>query len=433
MNGGNTVTISEERLKGMEKKVRDLKTLMDISSLISSTLDFCELISLVMEKAKNVTESEACSILLYNAETNKLEFEVVICGETPTSEILKKQVTLEMGQGIAGWVAQNLQPLVIDDVSSDSRFYGDADKKTGFETKSIIAVPLIGRRGLIGVAEMINPRKKNFDMEIFQLLCRQFAVAMENSLFYQESLERERLRQELDIASALQKSFLPESPVFRKGCLTVSAANISAQKVGGDIYDFIDVGEGRVGVLIGDVSGKGVSAALYMAKFSSDFRYAAHLADSPSLALGRLNLSLLKSPRGMFLTCIYMIVDIKTGEVQVSVAGHPPFLWITKDEVKVMSVSSGPPLGIIPDDYPLTDMLLRRGDRLLLLTDGAFDAKDREGNRIGFDALVGFIRKHKNQRDIIGTVVEYVNDFSAGRERADDLTLVELKWGECNE
>ncbi len=428
MAEGPTVTVSEEILRGMQKKVESLKTLMEISSLITSTLDFCELINLVMEKAKNVMEAEACSILLYNRDTRKLEFEVAICREGTTSEILKKQVTLDIGQGIAGWVAQNLQPLVIDDVASDSRFYRDADRRTGFMTKSIIAVPLIGRRGLIGVAEVINPKKKDYDMEIFQLLCRQFAIAIENSLFHEESIERERLKQELDIASALQKSFLPESPVFRKGGTTVYAANISAEQVGGDLYDFIEVGEGRVGVLIGDVSGKGISAALYMAKFSGDFRYAAYLADTPSLVLERLNVSLMKSPRGMFLTCMYMIVDVKTGEVQVSVAGHPPFLRITSRDVEMMSVPSGPPLGIVPADYPATTISLTRGDRLLLLTDGVFDAKNREGLRLGFDNFFGFIKRHRNNKDIIRAVVEYVDDFSAGEKRADDFTMVEIRW-----
>jgi sigma-B regulation protein RsbU (phosphoserine phosphatase) len=430
MADGPTVTVSQEFLEGMQKKVERLKTLMEISSLIASTLDFDELISLVMEKAKNVMEAEACSILLYNRETGKLEFEVAICGEDDTSEILKKQVTLDMGQGIAGWVAQNLQPLVIDDVTSDSRFCSDADRRTGFRTRNIIAVPLIGRRGLIGVAEMVNPKKKDYDMEIFQLLCRQFAIAIENSLFHEESIERERIRQELDIASALQKSFLPESPVFKEGDLTVSAENISAEKVGGDIYDFVETGRGKVGVLIGDVSGKGVSAALYMAKFSSDFRYAAHLEDSPSLVLERLNLSLMKSPRGMFLTCIYMIVDVKTGEVTVSVAGHPPFLWITDRGVEIETVPSGPPLGIIPSEYPATSLSLGKGDRLLLLTDGVFDAKNGEGLRLGFENLFGFIMRHRNTRDIVRTVVDYVDDFSAGRERADDLTMVEIRWGD---
>jgi len=412
----------------MEKKVEELKTLMELSSIISSTLDFDELIALVMEKAKTVMEAEACSILIYNRDTGKLEFEVALCEEDNTMEALKKQVTLEMGQGIAGWVALNLKPLIIDDVRTDSRFFKGADLLTGFTTKSIIAVPLIGRSGLIGVAEVINP-KKDYDMEIFQLLCRQFAISIENSLYHKESIERERLKQELDIASAIQKSFLPASPVFRKGNLTVSAKNVSAAKVGGDIYDFVELAEDRTGVLIGDVSGKGISAAIYMAKVSSDFRYISRLSDSPSAALDRLNVSLAGAPRGMFLTGIYVVVNTATGNFQVTVAGHPPFLWLSGGEVRVMSIEGGPPLGIISTEYPSDVFTLRGGDRLLLMTDGVFDAKDGDGQRLGFDTVVKFVKAHIYEEQLIDRLVDYVDDFSGMADRADDLTIVELKWG----
>lgn len=422
------VTVSKDYLKNLEKKVEDLKTLMEVSAIISSTLDFNELMTLVMEKAKNVMDAEACSILLYNKDIDKLEFEVAICEEESTSDILKKKITLDMGQGIAGWVAANRKPLVIKDVKKDKRFYQEADKLTGFVTKSLIAVPLVGRRGLIGVAEVLNPRIEDYDLEIFQTLSRHFAIAIENALFYKESLERERLRQELEIASALQRSFLPESPYFKKGNVIVSAVNISAAKVGGDIYDFIEPVEGKAGIFIGDVSGKGVSAALYMAKIISDFRYIAHLVDSPEIVLNRLNSLFSNAPRGMFLTAIYMIVDTVTGDIRLSVAGHPPFLRLTKKEVQVMSVPSGPPLGIIPVDYSLSTISLKSGDRLLLLTDGVFEAKNKKGQRIGFENLVTFVRKHVDEEKLVEIITDYVNNFSKGMERADDLTIVELRF-----
>ena len=251
---------------------------------------------------------------------------------------------------------------------------------------------------------------------------------MKNAQFHKESIERERLRQELEIASALQRSFLPESPIFKKGNVMVSAVNISAAKVGGDIYDFIEPVEGKAGVFIGDVSGKGVSAALYMAKIISDFRYIAHKVDSTAVVLNRLNTILSQAPRGMFLTAIYIIADIITGDLHISVAGHPPFLWITDGEVRVMSVPSGPPLGILPMDYPTVAMSLKGGDRLILLTDGVFEAKNKEGQRIGFENIVGFVKRHKDEEQLVQMVIEHVNDFSKGMERADDITMVEVKW-----
>jgi sigma-B regulation protein RsbU (phosphoserine phosphatase) len=186
------ITVPEAYLKKLEKKVEDLKILIDVSTIISSTLNLEDLMPLVMEKAKNIIDAEACSILFYNKETNKLEFEVAICKTKSTSDILRKKISLEIGQGIAGWVAANQQPLFINDVKTDNRFYKAADKLTGFKTKSIIAFPLIGRSGLIGVAEMINPRKQDYDLDILQILSRQFAIAIENALFHKEGRDSNR-------------------------------------------------------------------------------------------------------------------------------------------------------------------------------------------------------------------------------------------------
>ena len=107
-----TVTVNQAYLKTIEKKVEDLRTLIEVSAIISSTLDFCDLMTLVMEKAKGVMGAEACSILLYDKENNKLEFDLALCREEAVSDILREKVTLDMGQGIAGWVAEASSPII---------------------------------------------------------------------------------------------------------------------------------------------------------------------------------------------------------------------------------------------------------------------------------------------------------------------------------
>ncbi|KJU82583.1 protein serine/threonine phosphatase with GAF(s) sensor(s) [Candidatus Magnetobacterium bavaricum] len=433
---GKEVSVSETYLRTLEKRVDDLQTLIEVSTIISSTLDFNKLISLVMDKAKNVMNAEACSILLYNNQTNKLEFACAISKEKTTADILSKPFTLEMGQGVAGWVAQTHQRVIIEDVAKDERFSDEVDRFSGFTTKSLIAVALVGRGGLIGVAEVLNPKDKHcfcqYDEELFGTLCRQITIAIENARFYHESLEMEKVRQELEIASVLQKSFLPDSSVFKRGAIEVSAVNIPAEQVGGDIYDFIEPVEGKVGIFVGDVSGKGVSAAMYMAKIISDFRYKARLEESPCVVLGNLNAGLLKGPRGMFVTAVYIIVDVATGMLTVSNGGHPPFLLVRDNAVTVMDIPGGPPLGIIAAEYPLTSMTLDRGDRLLLITDGVFDTKNTLQQRLGFDALVAFVNHAgiiDSGKNLIDSVIGYVNEFSEGTpSRVDDLTLVELKY-----
>lgn len=420
--------LSHSTVEVLNRKLDSLKNFVEFSTLISSEHDFSELMTLVMEKAKRVMDADACSILFYNRETKKLEFEIAISQEEKTSEILKKKIILDMGQGIAGWVAKNMKPLVIKDVRKDKRFFQKADKKTGFITKSLVAVPLIGRRGLIGVAEIINPKNEDYDFEIFQILTKQFAIAIENALFYRESLEREKLRQQLEIASALQESFLPEYPTIKKGSVAVSAVNISAAKVGGDIYDFLEPNKSTLGVFIGDVSGKGISAALYMAKIISDFRYIAHTISSPELVFDRLNTQLMRAPRGMFLTACYMVVDVMSGRARFAVAGHPPFLLVSRNKVKAVPVPSGPPLGIVGEHYTKDHCSFQSGDRVILLTDGVFDAKNKTGKRIGFENIVRFVEKNRDKDNLLKRITDHVEKFSKGTERADDLTIVELRF-----
>lgn len=419
---------NKEYIRTLERKVEALRILTEVSSIISSTLDISELMSLVMEKAKEILSADACSILIYNRKTNKLEFEVAICGEEATSEMLKEKITLDMGQGIAGWVAQNQQILVIKDVKKDKRFFHDVDKMTGFETKSLIAAPLIGRRGLIGVAEIINPQKEDYDLEILNILTKHFATAIENAIYHSESLERERIKQELEIAATLQKSFLPENPIFEKGKIKVSAINIPARHVGGDLYDFVEPVKGKVGVFIGDVSGKGVSAALYMAKIISDFRYITRGVNSPSEVMYKLNKVLSGAPRGMFLTAIYLIVDVENGESIISIAGHPPCIMINKDGIKVLEMQAGPPLGIIETDFKDNEIILKNGDKLIMLTDGVFEAKNILGERIGFNTILEFIGKNQNIENLSEKIIGLIDEYSKNAEMADDITIVEIKF-----
>jgi sigma-B regulation protein RsbU (phosphoserine phosphatase) len=418
---------SELYLRTLEKKIENFRTVTEISALIASTLELSELMPLVMEKAKAIVEAEACSILFYRKETNTLEFEVALCDDGQVSDTLKKTVTLRVGEGIAGWVAEKKEPLVIEDVSKDGRFYQGADRATGFTTRSMIAVPLMGRSGLIGVAEIINPRRLDYDPELFLLLCRQFAIAIENARFHRESLERERLRHELEIAATLQQSFLPPHPRFSRGRVRLAAVNIAAAKVGGDLYDFLDLDEGRAAFFIGDVSGKGISAALYMAKVISDFRHCALHGDSPEKVLNALNLKLQHAPMGMFVTGVYGIVDVLRGTATLSAAGSPPFLLLAHSAVTLIDISSGPPLGIMPFDYTASDFTLGEGDGALFITDGVFDAKDREGNRLGLEKIVDFARRHRADRDLPDLIAAHVRSLSGKERQTDDLTMVELR------
>lgn len=198
----------------LERRLQQLASLMEVSVLIGSSLNLTEVLNQVMQKAKAVMDAEAVSILLWNERTNKLEFEVAVGEGTVTLETLKTKITLDLGQGIAGAVALTRAPELIADATADPRFYRDADKTTGFTTRSMLVAPLVVRDKLIGVAEVINPRGGGQftpeELDLFSTYCRQVAVAIENARLHTVLLERQREAQQLEFAALVQQSFLPQ-------------------------------------------------------------------------------------------------------------------------------------------------------------------------------------------------------------------------------
>lgn len=245
---------------------------------------------------------------------------------------------------------------------------------------------------------------------------------------HQALAERERRGRELEFAHALQKAFLPGRPPEAEGLL-LAARYVPALDVSGDFYDFIPLPEGRLGIVIGDVSGKGIPAALFMARFSSDFRSLALSGLSPGEAMTRANEAVTESSRrGLFVTAAYAVFDPRSGEMVLSNAGHPVPLVRSagSDGVRGIGEAIDVPLGVVPDTrYPEARLELGPGETLLFLTDGAFEALGPEGERYGLDRLTDTVgRGSARPEDMAERMLADVTDFVGSRARSDDLTIV---------
>lgn len=411
-------------------------SLPELFSSISSSISLNETLSIIVDKTESAMKGESCLIFLYNKNLHILEVPEVLKEEESFFCSLKKKASLDMGQGVAGLVAESRKPVLIKDASSERKTKLIADKITGMPTRSLIAAPLISNKGFVGVLEILNPQEKESfdedDLSFFQRLSGHVAISIENARFheetlYRESSERERLKMGIEVATTLLRSFLPETSLYEREGIKITAYNISASEIGGDIYDILEPESGKISALIGDVSGKGVAAAMYMVKALGDFRWLASKTDTTEVMLKRMNGILSHAPRGMFLTALYMILDVHTFKLELSSAGHPPFLHLTSGDVKVVEISSGLPLGTFPSPYPSNHIDLKKGDKMLFFTDGVFDVKNRSGERLGFDEFERFVRNHKYDENIIEEIIDYVNQFSEGAYMADDLTLMELR------
>jgi sigma-B regulation protein RsbU (phosphoserine phosphatase) len=423
-----------EDLQALKSKVASLSSLIEISIIINSALDLDSLVALVMEKAQAVMNAEASSVMLVNEELNVLECQVAL-GEVGDQI---KTIRLKMGEGIAGWVAEEGEALIVPDVSLDPRFSSKSDSSTGFQTRSIIAAPLMVKERIIGVAEVINRNDgrafDDDDLELFSTFCRQVAMAIENAKMYELKLEKQRYEQELEAARTIQQSFMPEiSPFDPTLRYSISAESIAAKSVGGDFFDFIDFRDGKVGIAVGDVTGKGVPAALYMARLVSDFRRFIPIHRDPAEVLKALNELLVeRSRRGMFVTLQYGILDVSSGEFIYANAGHLPFLKVGPKGKKVEMLAGGKtiPLGIAPG-IPLesASARLERGGAVVSITDGIMEAKNKAGEIYSLKRVVELLQKKREDAGrLVFDLLADVSAYSQGTDQHDDLTILALKW-----
>ena len=240
------------------------------------------------------------------------------------------------------------------------------------------------------------------------------------------TLEKEKIENELEFAKLVQEGFLPEKPPAPPGYL-FAARSVPARFVGGDFYDFIDLGPDRLGVVLGDVSGKGISAALFMAQLLSDLRYVSLVEPDPGRILAKVNdIQCRRSRRGMFATAVYLLLDMKRGKVSAANAGHPPTLVRSASgKVRREAADGGTPLGVLPETrYRRLEFSIHRGDTVLLFTDGVTEALSPELEPFGLERLEYFMRSQNGTpEELISRLQNAVAQFHYPRDPSDDLTL----------
>jgi predicted ester cyclase len=244
----------------------------------------------------------------------------------------------------------------------------------------------------------------------------------------QETRERERLEQELEVARRIQQASLPkEVPTLEEW--QINPYYQPAREVGGDFYDFLDLADGRLGVVVGDATGKGVPAALMMASTRSTLRAVAQACESPGDALRRVNDPLATDiPSNMFVTCFYAILDPKIGTLSYANAGHDlPYLWHGGDCEELRA--RGMPLGLMPGmSYEEKEIVLDAGETALFYSDGLVEAHDPNGEMFGFPRLRALIAEHGEERSLGEFLLEELYTFvGESWEQEDDITLLTLR------
>jgi len=343
-------------------------------------------------------------------------------------------INLAFGSGIAGTVAKERKSLIIDDAQNDKRFYKGVDELSGFVTNTILCSPMFNKEHkLIGVFQALNSKRGKFskeDLRFLEDLSIQAALAIENAWLYAEAKEKRKLEEDLDLARDIQTKLLPLSAPDVPG-YDIAALNIPAQAVGGDYYDFMVVNDESLYFALGDVSGKGISAALLMASLQASFRsQAASGAQIVDLTSSLNNHIFNSTPSSKYITFFSGILQFQNGSVNYCNAGHNPPLLLKNDGSSEYLKTGGIPLGFVSESpYRKDSIRISPGDILFLFSDGVTETIDEKEVEFGESRLSELIASNRGlgSNEIIELILTNLKEYSGEEFFLDDVTMLIIK------
>ncbi len=422
------IAIDNRRLQDeLNNRIHELTTLYHVSQALSLTRrDSMDIFTGVLEAVRNLMRVERASLFFVNEGGKDLT--CVACEGLP-DDLQGASVPVE--KSIVGHVLTTADPLMVVDITRDipPALMVNSGK---YLTGSFIAVPIIVNNRPIGVLNVSDKKSGNsfdsFDLRVLSTIATQVGDAYMNQKNYQESRSRERLDEEIHIAAELQKKIIPEIPATYAGH-HLASCYIPAKMVGGDFYDFFIFDDTKYGILVADVSGKGIPAAMFMGLARNIVRSESRIYSSPSQLLRQSNRYIWEdSEHGMFVTLFYAMVDAHNGLITYGSAGHNNQYLLRSGEDTVEKLkASGKPLGIDTDfAFEEKIVLFKPGDRLVLCSDGVIESHDPtvhlDRNEETF--LDELVRLRDLSPSEMIDAIQGSRDFDEYGEHHDDFTLL---------
>lgn len=409
-----------------------LRMLLEITRKISRSLNLEEVLAHVMDTLDSLLPYDAAGIYIIRRDphmseggTTSLVFHAEAVRGYDIEELM--ELRLRLGQGLIGWVAQMGEAVVVPDVRKDPR-YVNARK----ETRSEVVAPIISNDSVIGVFDLESDDLNAYteeDKQFLMLLASQVAIIVEKAMLHEQLVEKKRLEAQLEVARQVQLALLPERDPELDG-FDISGYNFSTEEVSGDYYDFVKPYDDQLGLVIADVSGKGVPASLLMAFLRASLRSAIHVGYAPNVAMAKVNYLLWESiEQHQFVTCFYGMLDATNRTLAFVNAGHNPLLVLNPDGPRFVE-RGGLPLGLFKDTrYYEYYLPIDAGQILVLYTDGATEALSPDGQEYGRKRLVDAVRESRDlrARQMIDYIYNDIFEWTGGRGSGDDVTFVVIK------
>lgn len=416
---GNARIYSE----AMREKVQN-QLLLELGTKISASLETSRLLEQILDLVFQVVRYDAAGIYLVDKGTQWITRQTIRGYESERDEAVR----LKIGKGLIGWCVKTGQGVIVSDVANDPRYVNARDL-----TRSEMVAPVRIGTEVIGAFNLESDEADAYeeeDMHLLMSFAAQAAVAIERTRLHEEVIEKRRLEEEVVIGQRIQRTFLPERnpeiPHF-----DIAGANFSSELVGGDYYDFIRIADQHLGIVIGDVSGKGIAAALIMASFRASLIAEIRNNYAIRTVLGKVNKLLWESVEpDRFVTAIYGVLDIQNRRFTYVNAGHnPAFLYRSAADRFDSLDATGPLLGTFEGaTFKERQVDIAPGDVLVLYTDGVTEAMNNSSDFFGDDRLREVIRARREEpaATIVRGIWETVRAFR-GKVHDDDLTVVAVR------
>ena len=419
-------TKKAENKKDESSKINvDLEIITKMNQEFALSLDLNETLKTALQVIIARINAQAANIFLINEKKKKFQ-----CIASLHQDYLD-EYELDLKDGVMGKAVEQKKCIRVGNVKKDVReiaeFYFDLDNKTNFTTYSVLCSPLIAANECIGVIHCLNKKTNDKlfiedDRKLLETLSAPAALAIRNAKMAQEMIEKNKIQKEVEIVGEIQKSLLSQN---KKESFPVSGINIPAKVVSGDFYNFSDLGDGKYGFGVADVSGKGIKSSLLMSKASSLYRCLSKTDFSASNLLIQLNNEICETiSRGMFVTMLIGIYDSNKKELLLANAGHEPPIIYSKDGSFSNYTEAGPPLGIMPNTKYTEHKITFEDSSMYIFTDGITEIKSPKGDMLGSEGFQNYIKKYQStpNNERLKIIIDEI--LKEGHVQKDDLTIV---------
>lgn len=408
---------------------QDLEAIQTVTHAMAKAPELDDLLNLIIDRLVDAADAERGTLYLVDERRHQLYSKVLRDNEL-------SEIRVELGEGLAGHVGLTGETLNIPDAYADPRFNPAFDLLTKWRTRAMLVAPMRNPDGkIVGVVQVLNKigggAFNQRDERLLLAMAAQGAISIETARLYRAEIEQQLLQQEINTAKGIQESILPSDLPQRPGW-DMAAVWSPARNVAGDFYDILPLADGRYALIIGDVSGKGVPAALFMTLCVAVMRFGVSLRLTAGELLNYTNQLLVSFNRHsrMFATILVAYIDFATGEITLSGAGHnPPLLFRgqegTVEPIKVPGVMAGMFEGL---RYTETTVQLAPADVLTLYTDGIVEAVNEENQEYTLERFASVIAEIGGPAGYLAqSVMDSVKNHVGDHEQYDDITMLVIR------